>query len=115
MEARFEQPPFAVLARDGEARRGRLTLPHGVVETPIFMPVGTQGTVKGLSPEELTGAGAQIILGNTYHLYLRPGLEVLEAHGGLHGMMGWSGPILTDSGGYQVFSLKDLRKIARPG
>ncbi len=107
--------PFEITHTDGNARAGRLTLAHGVVETPIFMPVGTLGTVKGLTPDDLRGAHVQILLGNTYHLFLRPGLEVLAAHGGLHGMMGWSGPILTDSGGYQVFSLKDLRRITEEG
>lgn len=115
IERRFDEVPFEVIARDGEARRARLTLAHGVVETPIFMPVGTLGTVKGLTPEELRVSNAQIILGNTYHLYLRPGLEVVEALGGLHKMMHWDGPILTDSGGYQVFSLKELRKIKEEG
>jgi queuine tRNA-ribosyltransferase len=115
VEQRFEKVPFEVLAQDGQARRARLTLTHGVVETPIFMPVGTLGTVKGLTPEELRGAQSQIILGNTYHLYLRPGLEVVEALGGLHQMMNWDGPILTDSGGFQVFSLKELRKIKEEG
>lgn len=106
---------FEVEATDGQARAGRLQLTHGVVETPIFMPVGTQGTVKATSPEELKELGAQIILGNTYHLYLRPGLEVVALHGGLHKMMNWDRPILTDSGGYQVFSLEDLRKIREDG
>jgi queuine tRNA-ribosyltransferase len=106
---------FEVLARDGAARRGRLTLPHGVVDTPAFMPVGTYGTVKAMSPEELKGLGAQIVLGNTFHLWLRPGLDVVGAHGGLHRFMGWNGPILTDSGGYQVFSLGELRKITEEG
>lgn len=116
MTVQCEMFSFTVEATDGEARAGRLMLPHGVVETPIFMPVGTQGTVKAMTPEELRdGIGAQIILGNTYHLYLRPGLDVIRAHGGLHGFMKWSGPILTDSGGYQVFSLKDLRKIREEG
>jgi len=106
---------FEVLARDGAARRGKLTLPHGVVDTPAFMPVGTYGTVKAMSPEELKGLGAQIVLGNTFHLWLRPGLDVVGAHGGLHRFMGWNGPILTDSGGYQVFSLGELRKITEEG
>jgi queuine tRNA-ribosyltransferase len=99
------------LKRDGRARRGRLTFPRGIVETPTFMPVGTYGTVKAMTPEELTGIGAQIILGNTFHLMLRPGMEVMRAHGGLHRFMHWEGPILTDSGGFQVFSLATLRKI----
>lgn len=97
------------------ARLGMLTTPHGVAETPAFMPVGTHGTVKSLSPEELTGSGSQMILGNTYHLYLRPGHEVIEELGGLHRFMGWDGPILTDSGGFQVFSLAALRKISDDG
>ena len=106
---------FEILAKDGAARRGRLTLSHGVVDTPAFMPVGTYGTVKAVSPQELLDAGTQIVLGNTFHLWLRPGLEVIDAHGGLHGFMGWRGPILTDSGGYQVYSLGPLRKISEEG
>ena len=106
---------FEVTAKDGAARRGKLTLPHGVVDTPAFMPVGTYGTVKGLSPLELKELGAQIVLGNTFHLWLRPGVEVIEAHGGLHRFMGWDGPVLTDSGGYQVYSLGALRKITEEG
>jgi len=97
---------FSVVHRDGAARRGVLELAHGRVDTPAFMPVGTYGTVKAMSPEELTGLGAQIVLGNTFHLWLRPGTGVIEKHGGLHGFMGWKGPILTDSGGFQVFSLE---------
>jgi queuine tRNA-ribosyltransferase len=97
---------FSISHRDGAARRGRLELAHGTVETPAFMPVGTYGTVKAMSPEELVGLGAQIVLGNTFHLWLRPGTEVIEKHGGLHGFMGWNRPILTDSGGFQVFSLE---------
>jgi queuine tRNA-ribosyltransferase len=104
---------FSVSHRDGAARRGRLELAHGVVETPVFMPVGTYGTVKAMSPAELEGLGAQIILGNTFHLWLRPGTEVMDKHGGLHGFMGWKGPILTDSGGFQVFSLET--KISEEG
>ena len=100
---------------DGLARRGTLHLAHGAVETPAFMPVGTYGTVKAMSPLELKEIGAHIILGNTFHLWLRPGLEVVEAHGGLHRFMGWDGPILTDSGGFQVFSLGALRKISEEG
>ena len=96
---------FSVTHRDGAARRGRLELAHGAVETPVFMPVGTYGTVKAMSPAELVGLGAQIVLGNTFHLWLRPGTEVIAKHGGQHGFMGWQGPILTDSGGFQVFSL----------
>src|SRR5262245_53531910 len=106
---------FSLLSNDGAARRGRLTFPRGIVETPAFMPVGTYGTVKAMTPEELTQAGAQIILGNTFHLLLRPGMEVIKAHGGLHGFMHWNGPILTDSGGFQVFSLATLRKITEEG
>ncbi|HET9694674.1 MAG TPA: tRNA guanosine(34) transglycosylase Tgt [Steroidobacteraceae bacterium] len=106
---------FELLAQDGAARRGRLHLNHGVVETPVFMPVGTYGTVKAMTPEELTGLGAQIVLGNTFHLMLRPGADVIRAHGGLHGFMHWSGPILTDSGGFQVFSLADLRRLTEAG
>jgi len=106
---------FNVENTDGLARAGTLNLTHGQVQTPIFMPVGTLGTVKSMTPEELHTVGSQIILGNTYHLYLRPGLEVIRAHGGLHAFMNWKGPILTDSGGYQVFSLKDLRKIKDDG
>ncbi|MBL8487994.1 MAG: tRNA guanosine(34) transglycosylase Tgt [Rhodocyclaceae bacterium] len=106
---------FELLATDGAARRGRLTLAHGVVETPVFMPVGTYGSVKAMAPDELAGLGARIVLGNTFHLWLRPGLEVIGAHGGLHRFMGWDGPILTDSGGFQVFSLGDLRTISEEG
>jgi queuine tRNA-ribosyltransferase len=97
------------------ARRGRLTLNHGVIETPIFMPVGTYGSVKAMSPVELKEIGSQIILGNTFHLWLRPGTQVLDKFGGLHGFMGWNGPILTDSGGFQVFSLGAMRKITEEG
>jgi queuine tRNA-ribosyltransferase len=107
---RFEQ-----LCSDGEARRGRLAFPRGVVETPAFMPVGTYGTVKGMLPRDIAGIGAQIILGNTFHLWLRPGMEIIEQHGDLHGFMGWDGPILTDSGGFQVFSLGDMRRITEAG
>ncbi|AJK45127.1 tRNA guanosine(34) transglycosylase Tgt [Burkholderia plantarii] len=106
---------FDLLTTDGHARRGRVTLNHGVVETPIFMPVGTYGTVKAVQPRELREMQAQIILGNTFHLWLRPGLETIGAHGGLHRFMGWDKPILTDSGGFQVFSLGDLRKITEDG
>jgi queuine tRNA-ribosyltransferase len=106
---------FELLGRNGAARRGRLHLSHGTVETPVFMPVGTYGTVKAMTPEELTDLGAQIVLGNTFHLMLRPGAEVIRAHGGLHGFMHWPGPILTDSGGFQVFSLADLRKMTEAG
>jgi queuine tRNA-ribosyltransferase len=106
---------FAVTHTDGAARRGVLELAHGAVETPVFMPVGTYGTVKAMSPAELAALGAQIVLGNTFHLWLRPGLEVIAAHGGLHRFMGWDRPILTDSGGFQVFSLGDLRRISEEG
>ncbi len=102
---------FDVLASDGAARRGRMTTPHGVVETPMFMPVGTQATVKGLTPEQVAGCGTQILLGNTYHLALRPGDGLIAELGGLHRFMHWDGPILTDSGGFQVFSLTEHRKI----
>jgi queuine tRNA-ribosyltransferase len=106
---------FAVTDRDGAARRGELDLAHGRVETPAFMPVGTYGSVKAMSPAELIALGAQIVLGNTFHLWLRPGLDVISKHRGLHRFMGWSGPILTDSGGFQVFSLGALRKISEEG
>ncbi len=106
---------FELLASEGQARRGRLTLNHGVVETPVFMPVGTYGTVKGVLPRSLEEMGAQIILGNTFHLWLRPGLDVLRAFGGLHRFEGWSRPMLTDSGGFQVWSLGDMRKISEQG
>ena len=106
---------FDLLTTDGAARRGRLTLAHGVVETPVFMPVGTYGTVKAMTPQSLADIGAQICLGNTFHLWLRPGLEVVRAHGGLHRFMNWDKPILTDSGGFQVFSLGALRKISEEG
>jgi queuine tRNA-ribosyltransferase len=109
------RPTLELLETDGSARLGRLTLTHGVVETPAFMPVGTYGTVKAMTPEELEGLGAHIVLGNTFHLMLRPGPEIVDAHGGLHGFMHWSRPILTDSGGFQVFSLKSLRKITEEG
>jgi len=106
---------FDILSRDGLARRGRLTLAHGSVDTPVFMPVGTYGSVKAMSPEDLRAVGAQIVLGNTFHLWLRPGLDVIAAHGGLHRFMAWDAPILTDSGGFQVFSLGELRKISEEG
>jgi len=106
---------FAVEARDGRARVARLTTPHGEVETPCFMPVGTKATVKGVQPRDLRELGARIVLANTYHLYFRPGTEVVAAHGGLHGFMGWDGPILTDSGGFQVFSLEGTRRIGDDG
>ena len=106
---------FELLGRDGNARRGRLNFPRGPVETPAFMPVGTYGSVKAMTPRDLRAIGAQIILGNTFHLYLRPGLAVIEAHGDLHDFTGWDGPILTDSGGFQVFSLAHRRKISEQG
>ena len=106
---------FEILSTEGLARRGRLTFAHGSVETPVFMPVGTYGAVKAMSPEDLHAVGAQIVLGNTFHLWLRPGLDVIAAHGGLHRFMAWDKPILTDSGGFQVFSLGELRKISEEG
>ena len=106
---------FTLKKKSGKVRRGEMKLNHGVVQTPIFMPVGTYGTVKAMAPNELNEIGSQIILGNTFHLWLRPGLDVIEKHGGLHGFMGWNKPILTDSGGFQVFSLKGLRKITEEG
>ena len=117
IENHGEQPllEFDVLATDGAARAGELTLNHGKVRTPIFMPVGTYGAVKGMAPADLEEVGAQIILGNTFHLWLRPGEIVLNKFGGLHRFNGWSRPILTDSGGFQVWSLGDLRKISEDG
>ncbi|TAL87663.1 MAG: tRNA guanosine(34) transglycosylase Tgt [Candidimonas sp.] len=106
---------FELLATEGAARRGRITLNHGIVETPMFMPVGTYGSVKAMLPHELTEVGAQIVLGNTFHLWLRPGVEVIDKHQGLHGFMQWDKPVLTDSGGFQVFSLKGMRKISEDG
>ncbi len=106
---------FELLGTDGVARRGRLTFPRGTVETPAFMPVGTYGTVKGVLPHQVRELGAEIILGNTFHLYLRPGLDVIADHGGLHGFARWDGPILTDSGGFQVFSLAHRRRITEQG
>lgn len=108
---------FELLATDPKsaARRGRLHTPHGVIETPIFMPVGTQGSVKAVHPQELDAIGAQVILGNTYHLFVRPGLDIIRGAGGLHGFANWQRPILTDSGGFQVFSLARLRKITEEG
>jgi queuine tRNA-ribosyltransferase len=106
---------YRIEATDGAARAGTLALPHGEVRTPVFMPVGTQATVKTLTPEEVRGLGAQIILGNTYHLYLRPGHELVREMGGLHRFQGWDGPILTDSGGFQVFSLSDINVIEEEG
>src|ERR1043166_3668448 len=111
------QKNFELVASDrlSKARRGRLRTAHGVVDTPSFMPVGTQGSVKGVSPRELREMNAQIILGNTYHLFVRPGLDAIKHFGGLHKFMNWDGPILTDSGGYQIFSLAKLRKITEDG
>src|SRR5690606_13968907 len=106
---------FKLLASDGAARRGQITLNHGVVQTPIFMPVGTYGSVKAMLPHELKDIGAQIVLGNTFHLWLRPGTDILDKHGGLQPFMQWDKPILTDSGGFQVFSLDGLRKITEEG
>ncbi|MBP6777716.1 MAG: tRNA guanosine(34) transglycosylase Tgt, partial [Piscinibacter sp.] len=106
---------FDLLATEGRARRGRLVLNHGVVETPVFMPVGTYGTVKGVLPRSLEEMGAEIILGNTFHLWLRPGLDVLRVFGGLHRFESWTRPMLTDSGGFQVWSLGDMRKISEEG
>ncbi len=106
---------FTLSHHDGAARRGRLELAHGSVDTPAFMPVGTYGSVKAMSPEELQAIGAQIVLGNTFHLWLRPGVEVIARHGGLHRFMGWNRPLLTDSGGFQVFSLGRLRRISEEG
>jgi queuine tRNA-ribosyltransferase len=114
---RVASPPvtFELLATDGAARRGTLVTPHGVVDTPAFLPVGTRGTVKSLTPDDLREVGAQIVLGNTYHLMLRPGGEVIGELGGLHRFMGWDGPILTDSGGFQVWSLAKIRTITEEG
>jgi queuine tRNA-ribosyltransferase len=111
------QNDFELLASDqhSKARRGRLRTAHGLIDMPAFMPVGTQGSVKGVSPRELRELNAQIILGNTYHLFVRPGLDVIKHHGGLHNFMSWEGPILTDSGGFQIFSLAKLRKITKDG
>lgn len=106
---------FETTTTEGKARRGRLTFPRGVVETPAFMPVGTYGTVKGMTPRDIEATGAQIILGNTFHLMLRPGTEIVQQHGDLHDFMQWKGPILTDSGGFQVFSLGKMRKISEQG
>src|SRR5881396_42432 len=104
---------FELLKTDpnSKARLGRLATSHGIIDTPVFMPVGTQGSVKALDPRELREMGTQIILGNTYHLFIRPGLEIIQAAGGLHQFINWPGPILTDSGGFQVFSLANIRNI----
>jgi len=109
------RPTFELTATDGAARAGRLHLAHGLIQTPAFMPVGTYGTVKAMTPEELYDLGAEIVLGNTFHLMLRPGVQIVAAHGGLHEFMSWKRPILTDSGGFQVFSLKSLRRITEEG
>ncbi|MEE4274619.1 MAG: tRNA guanosine(34) transglycosylase Tgt [Thermoleophilia bacterium] len=114
-EYRAEGFAFTVEAADGCARAGRLETPHGAVETPCFMPVGTKATVKGVAPRDLAALGAGIVLANTYHLYFRPGAEIVALHGGLHGFMQWPGPILTDSGGFQVFSLADTRLVTDDG
>jgi queuine tRNA-ribosyltransferase len=106
---------FRLIATDGAARRGRVTFPRGTIETPAFMPVGTYGSVKGMTPRSIAETGAQIILGNTFHLWLRPGLDVIGDFGGLHKFIGWDKPILTDSGGFQVFSLAERRKITEEG
>lgn len=106
---------FDLLTTDGPARRGRITLPRGVIETPAFMPVGTYGSVKAMTPRDLEDVGAEIILGNTFHLWLRPGLDVIGEFGGLHRFIGWNKPILTDSGGFQVFSLAERRKLTEDG
>jgi queuine tRNA-ribosyltransferase len=106
---------FDLHKTEGHARRGTLTLNHGVVQTPIFMPVGTYGTVKGVMPKSLEDMGAQIILGNTFHLWMRPGLDVMAQFGGLHRFENWHKPILTDSGGFQVWSLGEMRKISEEG
>lgn len=110
-----ENMKYELIKKDGKARRGRLTFARGTVETPAFMPVGTYGTVKGMKPEEIKAIGAEIILGNTFHLMLRPGTDIIEQHGSLHGFMNWDKPILTDSGGFQVFSLGKMRKITEKG
>lgn len=106
---------FKLKTTSGQARRGEITTAHGVIQTPIFMPVGTYGTVKGMTPRDLNEINAQIILGNTFHLWMRPGLDIMAKFGGLHQFMGWKGPILTDSGGFQVFSLGAMRKIKEEG
>ena len=106
---------LAVHETDGAARRGEIEFRRGVVQTPAFMPVGTYGTVKSVTPEEVAADGAEIILGNTFHLMLRPGTEIIRKHGGLHEFMNWHGPILTDSGGFQVFSLAAMRKLSEEG
>src|SRR6476646_6348941 len=111
------QKTFELVSQDRESkgRHGRLITTHGIIETPAFMPIGTQGSVKAVSPRELRELQAQIVLGNTYHLFVRPGMDVLRHFGGLHRFMNWDGPILTDSGGYQIFSLAKIRKITEEG
>ena len=106
---------FTKLAEDGAARRGTLSFPRGEIQTPAFMPVGTYGTVKGMLPRDIQAIGADIVLGNTFHLWLRPGTDIIRQHGDLHDFMGWTGPILTDSGGFQVFSLGEMRKVEERG
>src|SRR3989442_7384459 len=106
---------FTLEATSGPARAGTLSLPHSTVETPVFMPVGTQGTVRALSPDDLRNAGATLVLANTYHLHVRPGEQVLEKLGGLHRFIGWDRPLLTDSGGFQVFSLEGVRRVDDEG
>ena len=106
---------FEVLHRDGAARRGRVATPHGIIETPVFMPVGTRASVKSLTTDQLKRLAPQIILNNTYHLMLRPGVELLEKLGGVHKFMGWNGSVLSDSGGFQLFSLASIRKIREEG
>ena len=115
MRCSVNASPLEIVATDGAARRGRLTTGHSTVETPVFMPCGTYGAVKGMTPARLEDVGTQILLGNTFHLMLRPGAEAIAALGGLHRFMSWSGSILTDSGGFQVFSLRDLRKVTEDG
>ena len=115
MTATSSELTFHVSHTDGYARRGALECKRGTVQTPAFMPVGTYGTVKGMTPDDVRATGAQIVLGNTFHLWLRPGTEIIKQHGDLHDFMGWHGPILTDSGGFQVFSLGAMRKISEQG
>ena len=106
---------YKLIKKDGRARRGEIVTPHGTIQTPVFMPVGTAGAVKAMKPEDVKKMGAEIILGNTYHLYLRPGLGTLREAGGLHKFEHWDGPILTDSGGFQIFSLAPIRKLTEEG
>ena len=114
-ESKPQKMTYELIATDGKARRGRLSFARGTIETPAFMPVGTYGTVKGMKAEDVKETGAEIVLGNTFHLMLRPGTDIIEQHGGLHGFMNWDKPILTDSGGFQVFSLGKMRKITEEG